>query len=485
MENQMTRYLYGAAVQGIQAFIFSTNELKDIVGASELVDSICKDCFQEFGTKGKKIVSAAGNVKCIFYNEEDCKKAVKFYPKKVMTMAPGITISQAVVKINPGEKYEDAANKLEIRLRAQRNKPCNSMTIGLMGMERAPKTGLPAYMSDHGKLVDFATFQKREYNKKTVLFHKFFDKGVSMDMVPWNFEDITRQNSWIAIIHADGNGLGEVVSCIGKDENLMAFFSKQLEEATSKAATQAYLEMINDKNYICSKDIIPFRPIVLSGDDLTVVCRADLAIDFTKSYLSHFEENTKSFMVELKDEVTMSCLTVCAGIAFIKASYPFYYGYDLAESLCSRAKKDAQREKSCLLFHKVQSCFVEEFEEIIKKELTPSENHSYEFGPYYLKRKAERWTIDELMKNVKELNKEENNSAKTAIRQWLTAMADSPLKAKKKKERVLKVSDKSNKEIFQIATDATNRSGQKVYPAYNLLSLHSIFMRIKKKETNK
>ena len=33
----MTKYLYGASVQGIQDFIFKTNRLKDIVGASEIV----------------------------------------------------------------------------------------------------------------------------------------------------------------------------------------------------------------------------------------------------------------------------------------------------------------------------------------------------------------------------------------------------------------------------------------------------------------
>ena len=36
----MEKYLYGAAVQGIQNFIFQTNELKDIAGASELVEKL-------------------------------------------------------------------------------------------------------------------------------------------------------------------------------------------------------------------------------------------------------------------------------------------------------------------------------------------------------------------------------------------------------------------------------------------------------------
>src|SRR5574344_2713713 len=93
------KYLYGAAVQGIQGFIFQTNELKDIVGASELVKEICTTAFDEFGgSKENSILRAAGNIKFIF-NRVDCEKAVKNFPKKVMEMAPGITISQAVVKM--------------------------------------------------------------------------------------------------------------------------------------------------------------------------------------------------------------------------------------------------------------------------------------------------------------------------------------------------------------------------------------------------
>ena len=34
------KFLYGAAVQGIQSFIFQTNALKEIAGASELVEQI-------------------------------------------------------------------------------------------------------------------------------------------------------------------------------------------------------------------------------------------------------------------------------------------------------------------------------------------------------------------------------------------------------------------------------------------------------------
>ena len=66
------KYLYGASVQGIQDFIFETNKLKEIAGASEIVDYICSEFFQQFFNEHSNfneanlLISAAGNIKYIF-----------------------------------------------------------------------------------------------------------------------------------------------------------------------------------------------------------------------------------------------------------------------------------------------------------------------------------------------------------------------------------------------------------------------------------
>lgn len=97
------KYLYGASVQGIQGFIFQTSKLTEIVGASELVEQICTEFFKEqVGNDYKDenlILGAAGNIKYLFDEENSCKKLVLKFPKEVMNFAPGITISQAVVKL--------------------------------------------------------------------------------------------------------------------------------------------------------------------------------------------------------------------------------------------------------------------------------------------------------------------------------------------------------------------------------------------------
>ena len=472
-------YLYGAAVQGIQGFIFQTNELKDIVGASELVEEICTKMFEdEFKQDGELIVSAAGNIKCLFYSEEQCQRSVLLFPKTVMEAAPGITISQAVVNTTQEEidgDFQSVVDKLESRLRAQRNRATKSITTGLMGIERSRKTGLPAVEVDKGDYLDSGTAKKKERAGGSTLNlakKSFGNDLLRKEQLAFDIEKLTDRNDWIAIIHADGNGLGEFLANKGGNKKELSEFSSQLSEATIAASQKTFKELPHDLD-----KVIPIRPVVLGGDDMTVICRADIAIAYARSFLSHFEEETK---------LRGFPLTACAGIAFIKSSYPFHYGYDLAEMLCSRAKKDAKSRKvnglapSCLMFHKVQSSFVESFDEIVLKELTPQPGHSFEFGPYYINTQDNRWTIDDLLKHsfvLTDKNKDENkdgNAIKSDIRNWMSLMHEVDGKAEQRKKRVLQLANNKYKETFKQATNPYVRDGIKCYPAYDILSISTI-----------
>lgn len=426
------RYLYGAAVQGIQNFIFQTNELKDIVGASELVEMICTSAFDDFGCdSSKSIVRAAGNIKYDFDDEEQCKKAVLEFPKKVQGMAPGITISQAVVEYNPEdeetEQFSDIVKQLESFLRIQRNCPARSNVHGLIGIRRSRKTGLPAVAIQYNDYLDEPTFKKKEkakdatYNICEKAFGKDFVKEYK-EKIPFNIGEITKRNNWIAIVHADGNGFGKIFQKVGQDKKKLSAFSKKVDELTQKAACKAFADIKGeiDEELNTPQSFIPIRPVVLNGDDLTVIIRGDLAIPYANAFLKNFEKVTAD---ELQSEFGGG-LTACAGVSFIKSSYPFYYGYALAEDLCTRAKAKAKKlnenlAPSCLMFHKVQDSFVENYEEIIERELTPSVGLSFEFGPYFIHKQAEYWTIDELLDSHKKLTGEEGNVIKSHLRKWV------------------------------------------------------------------
>lgn len=482
----MKKYLYGASIFGIQRFIFQTSKLKAITGASEIVKNVCESVFtDEFLCGGQPVVNAAGNIKCIYERERECRAAVLRFPKRVMEAAPGITIHQAVVVYDDGkDDFGLVCEELEKRLRAQRNRPFKKLDTGLIATERSRATGLPAIAVDgighDADFMDEGTLSKRRalgknHEKELKLCHDLFGKPVKVQDMGLDMKDLTGRNDWIAVIHVDGNGLGEVVAAIGNDRKRLSDFSKHLDHATRQAARTACQPFVVEKH---NRTVYPIRPVLLGGDDLTVICRADVALAFVRHYLEAFEKESL--------RQTGHALTACAGIAFIKSSYPFHYGYRLAETLCGKAKEDAKSDvvrqtndgkaPSCLMFHKVQSSFVENFSEIRRKELTPKATGcTYMYGPYYLASHVGRPTIDHLIDTVGELSDECNNEVKTAVREWLTLMAKDKHQAEQKRKRVQTLLKDKKKTLYEYATAIEERNdGIRHIPAYDLLALYAV-----------
>ena len=489
----MSKFLYGAAVQGIQSFIFQTNTLREIVGASELVEEICTKMFaeqlgvsiSELNEDENAIINAAGNIKYIFDHEDKCKEVFREFPKQVLEAAPGITISQAVIELRDDLNLSDALHELEIRLRKERNMPMQPITLGLMGIQRSRETGLPEryHMSNPEDYCDEGTFRKRKAADTYSLLKKAI--GVEMaDMVKTTnrVDSFTDANDWIAVIHADGNGLGQIVKAISENDSSgrdSHTFSSLLNQSTIDAAKSA--AGIVFENAIKNGTDLPFRPVVLGGDDLTVIIRGSLAMTFIQNYLEAFEKFTKENFMALAREYNNleNGLTACAGIAYVKSSFPYYYAYNLAEELCAAAKKDSNREKSCIMFHKVQDSFVDSYEDITKRELTTPERHSFKYGAYYLNT-PDRWTIDYLIERVTKLDSKDGNALKSDIRQWLSAMMEPNglEKAKQILDRIKEVNTpmKNEAETLTSCRTFTDQKGSmhNIYPAYDVLSLHSI-----------
>ena len=532
----MTQFLYGAAVQGIQNFIFQTNKLKEIVGASELVEEVCtevfEDIFQDVGAsfheydgKTGAVLMASGHIKYIFdENDAALTKVVLNMPKRVQEHAPGITFSQAVVKMT-GD-YNKDVEELERLLKIQRNKPMRSQTLGLMGVLRSRQTGLPVTdkkpIMGKDEYLDAAANAKYfdPANSKTErTYDKIRSKTIPDDEkrpLLINLDKKGGNNDWIAVIHIDGNGLGTVVEEVCKlGADKFKQFSKDLDNAVKESAKEAFKAV---KVYFEDEKIIPIRPLILSGEDYNLICRADFAVEYVEAFLATFEDKTsflKSYHLKRKGEdKEIENLTACAGIAFVKYSFPFYYAYNLANKLCDFAKKQSERKASCLMFHKVQDSFTESYEEIVSRELTPREGHSWQFGPYFLdKNIKDRWSIGYLLDCTRILNAEYDknndsyiklfgetsiftkdcNAIKSHIRQWMSLLSENEDVANEKKRRIISVHPKWEKYInLFLDKDITSLKKRKdkdgnpiyVYPVYDVLSLYTMMYQTIKQDEN-
>ncbi|MBD3866182.1 Cas10/Cmr2 second palm domain-containing protein [Campylobacter fetus] len=284
----MSKYLYGASIQGIQEFIFKTNKLAQIVGASEILKSIHDDFEQSYRVNNHEIyLNAAGNIKIILSDKNALEKIVKEFPKKVMQKAYGISISQAVVEINNNNPTTNELKLLDDKLKAGRNKAAIPLDIRFSIMDFVRNTARPSVPNEK-KISNTEKIDKGSLQK-----YKKSDKN--------EISAIKNKKNKIAVIHADGNNLGDLIPNL---ENI-SDFSKNLNKAIKEAFDMATKTIKKDK----------FREIILGGDDMTIICDADFALDFTKIYLTKFEELTTKFK--------KYPLTACAGIAFCNENSHF------------------------------------------------------------------------------------------------------------------------------------------------------------------
>lgn len=461
----MSSYLYGASVQGIQEFIFKTNQLQEIVGASEIVKSL-EQRFMDIAQlpDDKILVNAAGNVKAVFDNKTRLESVVLEFPKQIMQSAYGITISQAVVLLGGETPTKEEINELEKRLKSQRNRPAIPLDSSINIMKLASKTARP----EVEKELDYSSRQKREayaqWFKREQKNSHDFEKSKELSY-------ISNGKSKIAVIHADGNGLGQLIPTLSD----ISAFSKHLDKATTEAYEAARKTIKNDK----------IRKIILGGDDMTVICDASYALDFTKAFLQQFEELTEKY--------TGHKLTACAGIAYANEKYPFHYAVGLAEALCSATKKHAKKidpdlAPSSLMFHNIQSSNFQSWEKFVEDELTiynDQEKINCDFGPYYLAQTGQP-LINNFVNTVEAYRCE--GSPISRLREWIGELSKSKTYSENLLKRINEMASQNStwnscimdKNLKQFKPELSNdkliidKDGMRKTPIYDVLQILSV-----------
>lgn len=375
-------YLFEA--KKLQGFIFATGKLRDASGASELLNEIAfetgngEDLVQRVLTavglveNATPIRRASGAVVLVFKGVE--REAVArfrtLWRLAIAHHAPGIGFvdalaSESCIPDDFGNKNDRGLKRLLDYTRhvvlpseppvAGLNLPLAAPMVRLAG-----RTGTPPVTQKNGEYVDAATVAKRAFlrqpENKAALTAQFSGDNPEVKDLKWptvldpsdhgenSILMPMSERHRVAVLHADGNGVGQIFIDAAKElePHEMRDLSIRLAAATKAAAQYATVETLAG---YAEDGILPARPIILGGDDLTLVVRSDRALPFTIAYLKAFEAETKSLFANLREGKSAKTsflignhLTAKAGLAFVGRKQPFSRAYELCESLATAAK---------------------------------------------------------------------------------------------------------------------------------------------------
>lgn len=365
----MTAWFYRFEARGIQPYVLGGSRLHDVVGASALVEAITDlgdgdspgllgYVLRDLGHDPEKIVQvrAAGGATLRFEKREDLRRFAGRWPMEVELFAPGLTLVQACVPDQPAVQ-----TTLHRQLEVRRSFVPPALPVGTPVIERGEGGTRPAWgpsgrKGSEGTMVDHRTW-RAEWAGRTLrddLERRLCGEAADALELPRDLERISGADAheYLAVIHADGNAVGARVEKITELEPYRAF-ADALAAATLAAARKATTEALQPDR---GREA-PGRPIVIGGDDITVVVRADRALDFVEVYCREFEHQTA-----IASEALGGGLTASAGVAFVRRRHPFRLAYDLAASLCDRAKHEGKRvdalhPPSLVAFHRHTTSF--------------------------------------------------------------------------------------------------------------------------------
>lgn len=383
-------YAYLFEASAIQSYLFESSKLKDIIGASELLeylwleDGLLDQVLKTLSLTQKIIFSrrTGGAFYAFAEDAADLDALQGLWTLSIQMTAPELRFIEARAS---GEHAYQAFHKAREILDAERSKYIVSLPLTPPLSLVNTHTGKPVLFESNTKKkdLDLASQSKRYFAGASALLKKFdpnltiydwpFDLTVEErleEMLDEPTEETNEKtqkdqqhkksprfpfkadNRYMAVVHADGNRLGQLLRALGKHSeqhpeafiNIFREYSKAIEQATRDAAKKAtaWLQPIYQQ-----RRIMPMRPIILGGDDITVIVRADLALGFTKIFLEAFaEESAKRLAETAKNHPVAGLptrLTACAGIAYIRSNQPLYLAQNLAEKLCKNAKSQSKK----------------------------------------------------------------------------------------------------------------------------------------------
>ncbi|MEM1043984.1 MAG: hypothetical protein AAGI91_15320 [Bacteroidota bacterium] len=345
------------------------------------------------GARAEVVTAGGGTATVLFRDPDDARAVARDLSYRVLKQAPGLdlvaTVHQVEGLFEGGSFYATlvAARAALARHKAGRARPTWPTALGVT--REGDSTGTPV-VGMAGEVTDKVTdvperMRAKRVSAETAAKLRVVAGGPRSDvgrrlhaMVPapdgfgyaLDVEEAVgtaEDHRHLAVVHADADGLGATGSLVGEGladaEAIRAVrsFSVAVAQATNDALgdivnglAEAF-EPVTDANgrrrwvlrhegsrrrstvleLVTARDgapLLPFRPIVSGGDDVTFVADGTLGLSLAARYAERFAHHARGGVLEGLS------LSASAGVAVVGVRSPFARAYGLADALCKRAK---------------------------------------------------------------------------------------------------------------------------------------------------
>lgn len=439
-------------LRGIQNFIFRTNKVKEIIGASRIVATLLEDAFEAFvkpreetGEKHNRqwytidkesnekkpqkfefensadspvseiLYCGGGNLLVAWRTEALALKAGRFMSRYVLDRAYSLSLSWAMTykTENYNNDYVALCEKLD--------------RVKSLGYRATPLTGVPFSVQETGTGLPVVVRDKDggRISKETAL--KRETEQSDKDQLEGEFKFCQKINemtegmrkNYVAVVHIDGNSMGSSIrkrleSC-GDDYQKAVSEMRKLSLDISTTFENALHTAISNQGEGKDKSKLMLRPIICAGDDITFIARADIALTMVKDFITEIKKNGFS---------------ACAGITYVRAHFPFYRAYEYAEQLCASAKKKAREIAkdepmgNFVDFHIIGSGVIGEISAIRDREYVNAQGYSLLQRPLTLDNEEKTDSVSAFEKNIEDWQGKmvDGKKTETVSRKWLKAL---------------------------------------------------------------
>ncbi len=359
----MKRSVISLDTDHIKDYVFATGTLKEIRGASGILDELNRKKMYEV------IKNIDPSAECVYANGgsgmfevdedkvADCISSVKkLYSDRTVTGS----ISGAA-KSSDGE-FNEIFRILNYRLRMAKDALDVRMNPVTHSFLRTCDSCGNEYVmyQDRDDLICSACKKKRDKDQeikkkiKAVLSgqpvakaYEIWDRLLPKLMKNESYEDkerpdeferigeLSSPSGYMGLIYADGDSMGDKLEKLDFKE--VRIFSETVDNAIFQAVLTAIQKHLHPKE---NGKYFPFDILMLGGDDLIMVTTADKAIETAMTISDTFEDITRDYAMEKFGKP----LTVSVGVAIAHAKFPFGSFLNIAEDLLKFAKK--MRNKS-------------------------------------------------------------------------------------------------------------------------------------------